>query len=100
MPSAGAAVCGHPAVCASLGGMGIPADTPRAEARADAAAALDVDVDPASVVDANDLRDAAAGAVVDELDDTENERGDLPLEADPADVAEQAAAVPFDDDER
>jgi hypothetical protein len=27
-------------------------------------------------------------------------RTDLPLEADPADVAEQDAAVPFDDDER
>jgi hypothetical protein len=28
------------------------------------------------------------------------DRADLPLEADPADVAEQDAAVPFDDDER
>jgi hypothetical protein len=75
--------------------MGTPADTPRAEARADAAAALDLDIDPASVVDANDLRDTAAG-----IDDSADDRGDLPLEADPADVAEQDAAVPFDDEER
>jgi hypothetical protein len=33
-------------------------------------------------------------------DDSVGGRTDLPLEADPADVAEQDAAVPFDDDER
>jgi hypothetical protein len=73
--------------------MGTPADIP---ARADAAAALDVDVDPAAVVDANDLRDAAG-----QLDtDAAGLRDELPLEADPADVAEQDVAVPYDDEER
>jgi hypothetical protein len=81
--------------------MGTPADTPRA----DAAAALDVDVDPASVVDANDLRDAAGTLDVEGLDDRDLDealdgRGDLPWEADPADVAEQDAAVPYDDEDR
>jgi len=73
--------------------MGIPADIP---ARAEAAAALDVDVDPASVVDADDLRDATGQS------DSEAAglRSELPLEADPADVAEQDAAVPYDDEER
>jgi hypothetical protein len=34
------------------------------------------------------------------LDDGPTSDRDLPLEADPADVAEQDAAVPYDDDER
>ena len=59
-----------------------------------AAAALAVDIDPASVADANDLRDTG------DVDDPAGERFELPLEADPADVAEQDAAVPYDDDER
>jgi hypothetical protein len=73
--------------------MGTPADIP---ARAEAAAALDVDLDPAAVVDANDLRDTTG-----EIDTAPaGPRGELPLEADPADVAEQDAAVPYDDEER
>jgi hypothetical protein len=59
-----------------------------------AAAELAVDVDPAAVADANDLRDAGTA------DDPADERTELPLEADPADVAEQDAAVPYDDEER
>jgi hypothetical protein len=62
-----------------------------------AAAELAVDVDPAWMVNGDDLRDAAG-------DDTGDAgapgRVDLPLEADPADVAEQDAAVPYDDEER
>jgi hypothetical protein len=34
------------------------------------------------------------------FDDGPTSDRDLPLEADPADVAEQDAAVPYDDDER
>ena len=64
-----------------------------APARPHAAAELAVDVDAASVVDANDLRDDTGGGLPDESDE-------LPLEADPADVAEQAVAVPYDDEER
>ena len=63
-------------------------------ARPHAAAALAVDIDTASVADANDLRDTG------DVDDAPGERVELPLEADPADVAEQDAAVPYDDDER
>jgi hypothetical protein len=59
-----------------------------------AAAELARDVDTASVADANDLRDTT---VVDDLVDG---RVELPLEADPADVADQDAVVPFDDEER
>ena len=65
-----------------------------ARPHAHAAAALAVDIDTASVADANDLRDTA------DVDDAAGERVELPLEADPADVAEQDAAVPYDDDER
>ena len=60
-----------------------------------AAAELDTDLDVADVADADALRDTgtqAAGPVGD--------RTDVPLEADPADVAEQDAAVPYDDEER
>jgi hypothetical protein len=59
-----------------------------------AAAALAVDIDPASVADANDLRDTG------DVDDPTGERVELPLEADPADVAEQDAVVPYDDEDR
>ena len=59
-----------------------------------AAAELAVDVDPAAVADANDMRDAGTGG------DPAGERTELPLEADPADVAEQDADVPYDDEER
>ena len=59
-----------------------------------AAAELAVDVDTASLVDANDLRDEG------DVDDAPASRAELPLEADPADVAEQDALVPYDDDER
>jgi hypothetical protein len=69
--------------------MSTPAD-PTASAVAELAADVDLD----SVADANDLRDAG------DADDTAGARTELPLEADPADVAEQDAAVPFDDEER
>jgi hypothetical protein len=69
--------------------MSTPAD-PTAVAVAELAADVDLD----SVADANDLRDAG------DADDTAGARTELPLEADPADVAEQDAAVPFDDEER
>jgi hypothetical protein len=59
-----------------------------------AAAELAVDVDPSAVADANDLRDAGIS------DDPAGERTELPLEADPADVADQDADVPYDDEER
>jgi len=39
-------------------------------------------------------------ALVDEPDDTAVDPFELPVEADPADVAEQRAVVPDDDDER
>ncbi len=58
-----------------------------------AAAELAVDVDPASMVNGDDLRDDAGDAGA-------SGRVDLPLEANPADVAEQDAAVPYDDEER
>lgn len=78
--------------------MGSPADMPaRAASRA---AALDLDLDPASVVDANDLRDATGVDVADDLDTVGDAGDELPLEADPADVVEQGVAVPYDDEER
>jgi hypothetical protein len=57
-------------------------------------AAVPSDFDVSEVADANDLRDTAG--------DPDDARGrtELPLEADPADVAEQDAAVPYDDEER
>ncbi len=58
-----------------------------------AAAELAVDVDPASMVMGDDLRDDAG-------DDPAAGRVDLPLEANPADVVEQDAVVPYDDEER
>lgn len=58
-----------------------------------AVAELAVDVDTEWVADANDLRDAGG------VDDTAVGRIELPLEADPADVAEQDAVVPYDDDD-
>ena len=63
--------------------MSYPADTP-----ADVVA---VELDP--VVDADDLRNDAG-----DPDGIGAGRTELPLEADPADVAEQDAAVPFDDE--
>ena len=69
--------------------MSTPAD-PSASAVAELAADVDLD----SVADANDLRDTGGA------DDTAGGRTELPLEADPADVAEQDAVVPFDDEER
>jgi hypothetical protein len=78
--------------------MATHADIPaRGDARAEAAAELAVDVDRSAVVDADDLRDAAGS--LDE-DDAAPGSGELPLEADPADVAEQDVAVPYDDEER
>jgi hypothetical protein len=62
-----------------------------------AAAELAVDVDPASMVNGDDLRDDAGD---DAGDAGASGRVDLPLEANPADVAEQDAAVPYDDEER
>ena len=58
-----------------------------------AAAALDETLDVNEVADANDLRDTGAAEVADG-------RTELPLEADPADVAEQDAVVPYDDEDR
>ena len=69
--------------------MSTPAD-PSASAVAELAADVDLD----SVADANDLRDTGG------IDDTADGRTELPLEADPADVVEQDAAVPYDDEER
>ena len=68
--------------------MSTPADTP------DQADAVAAELDPdGAVVDADDLHndagDPEAGG---------GGRTELPLEADPADVAEQDAAVPFDDE--
>lgn len=53
---------------------------------------LDTDVDGAAATVTDDLRDTGA--------DTTGTGGrtELPLEADPADVAEQDAAVPFDEE--
>ena len=62
-------------------------------AHADVLAEFDMDVDTDAVADANDLRETGS-------DDTAGERAELPLEADPADVVEQDAAVPYDDEER
>jgi hypothetical protein len=62
-----------------------------------AAAELAVDVDPASMVMGDDLRDDAGD---DTGGDTAVGRVELPLEANPADVVEQDADVPFDDEER
>lgn len=59
-----------------------------------AAAELARDVDTAAVADANDLRDTSI------IDDPAAGRFELPLEADPADVADQDAVVPYDDEER
>ena len=53
-----------------------------------------MDVDVYAVADANDLRDTGVDA------DPAAGRTELPLEADPADVAEQDAAVPYDHEER
>jgi hypothetical protein len=68
--------------------------TEPAHALTPAAAGIDEAVDANEVADANDLRDTA----VDDVDPVD--AADLPLEADPADVAEQSVAVPYDDDER
>ena len=79
--------------------MSTPADrttAPTAGAPAGAELAVDVDID--SVADANDLRDTAVDDTA--VDDTAGGRTELPWEADPADVAEQDAAVPYDDEER
>ncbi len=66
-----------------------------------AAAELALDVDPASMVAADDLRDDAGDDLGDEIGGGEAPgRADLPLEANPADVVEQDAAVPYDDEER
>ncbi|MDT7579188.1 MAG: hypothetical protein QOK35_452 [Pseudonocardiales bacterium] len=59
-----------------------------------AAAELSRDVDTDAVADANDLRDTSI------VDDPADGRSELPLEADPADVADQDAVVPYDDEER
>ena len=69
--------------------MSIPGPTP---AESDAAAELDVDpagVDEDAVADDSRADPEAVGG----------ERTELPLEADPADVVEQDAAVPYDDDD-
>jgi hypothetical protein len=63
--------------------MSSPADNPT-----DVAAA---ELDP--VIDADDLRNDAG-----DPDGVAGGRTELPLEADPADVAEQDAAVPFDEE--
>lgn len=56
-----------------------------------------IEESPVETADAADVAEQQA-----ELDDTAFEGGtsltDLPLEADPADVAEQDAIVPFDDE--
>ena len=58
------------------------------------ATGIDEIVDVTEIADANDLRDTGA-----EVDDY-GVRTELPLEADPADVADQDAAVPYDESER
>jgi hypothetical protein len=63
-------------------------------------AAAELDVDAALVVDADELRDDLADDLRDPDHEGVVERDELPLEADPADVAEQDAAVPYDDEER
>jgi len=68
--------------------MSTPADTPGQSA----AVAAELDPDGA-VVDADDLHNDAG-----DPEAVEGRRTELPLEADPADVAEQDAAVPFDDE--
>ena len=68
--------------------MSTPADTP---GQADAVAA-ELYTDGA-VVDTDDLHNDAG-----DPDTIGGGRTELPLEADPADVAEQDAAVPFDDE--
>jgi hypothetical protein len=70
--------------------MSTPGSTP---AESDAAAELDVD--PAGV-DEETLPDDAG----DDPESLAGGRMELPLEADPADVAEQDAPVPYDDDLR
>lgn len=70
--------------------MSTPADIP---GQADAVAvAAELDPDGA-VVDTDDLHNDAG-----DPDTIGGGRTELPLEADPADVAEQDAAVPFDDE--
>ena len=63
----------------------------QADLPARAAAELDTDVDVSEVADADALRPTGSQA-----DDTAG-RAEPPLEADPADVAEQDSAVPLDD---
>ena len=71
--------------CASLWRMSTPADLP---VPGDVAA-----VDVYEVAGADELRDTDIGG-----DDTVVHRSELPLEADPADVVEQDATVPYDDE--
>lgn len=72
--------------------------TPASADRSRAATELDLDVEANDVVDANDLRDTGGDSA--DPGDTSRERTELPLEADPADVVEQDASVPYDDEER
>ena len=51
-------------------------------------------LDSADAADVAEQRASLDDATFDDID------RELPLEADPADVAEQDAAVPYDDDER
>jgi hypothetical protein len=63
-------------------------------------------VDTADAADVAEQRAELGGLDAPALDDggyagaSDAVRPDLPLEADPADVAEQDAAVPYDDEER
>ena len=57
-------------------------------------------IDEPAVDVANPADVAEQRAVLDDPGAWSTRRLDLPLEADPADVAEQDADVPYDDDER
>jgi hypothetical protein len=61
---------------------------------------MSIESGPESLDTANaaDLAEQRAELDYDAPDGADDERDDLPLEADPADVAEQDRAVPYDDE--
>lgn len=75
--------------------MSIPGPTPAESDAPGSDIAAELDVDPAGV-DEEVLPDDTGG----DPESLGGGRTELPLEADPADVAEQDVAVPYDDDLR
>jgi hypothetical protein len=57
-------------------------------------------VDTANDADVAEQQAELTDSAIDDAPVDSTPRTDLPLEADPADVAEQDAAVPYDDEER